>query len=664
MKQLRDVIQKKLTNLRKKLSDKIAEFIKKKKEGKAGSLYTKATKIINDIKTKVVKQVKKYKGKIQLLQKALKISNNLIGKVTSILLGIKLEFDSIKKEILAERKKLSDLVKGYSDIPSPAFTLPSLNLKELTLDQLKKEIEKLTQYFHNLGLGEFANLGALVMTQTKCDLQHFKRLFERKRSTVQQYVLEIQTLEEDIKQLIAILQELKDGKKQPINPKSIIPAWLLTRINSINGLLHVVITKIRPKINKIQAWIRKKIKEVKTYIEVHLDKFKEDIKVYAINLLPLKSNVQDPKDKKANAEAKLKIIKEKVAKIKKLILMASYVAKMAKGSVKLIQNISKGNYKFGDNQSSVDMILDGLYSFRGYNQSSTVLASLLDEKTKVKNKFKSLLVIEALAYGLIETFKDIKDTNFTKDFNDIVNSTNITAPGAETMRSFQKVLQNPPKTPLEFKDTANVFALGALEDAHVATKIVDLERKYLIRSREVVKMLCDIPDLDNTSYMTTMNKIKNTLNKNQSFILLAFKLISDEFKKLMSFIEKKVKEFIVVIKKKLQKTKDKVSEDSKKQLKKEKDKKVNLDAIAMSFAFGLGARMFWLGANWIGPTGTNHISLNIGPFKPIKAKSTDGASKMIKEAADSFEKQLQAMQGLIIPPANTGITPFPFSGYK
>jgi hypothetical protein len=664
VKQLRDVIQKKLVALRGKLSEKIAEFVKKKKDSKAASLYKKATKIINDIKTKVIKQVKKYKGKIQLLQKALKISITLVGKVTSILLGIKIEFDNIKKEILAERKKLDDISKGYSSLPSPAFTLPSVNLKDLTMDQLQKEMEKLTQYFHSLGIGEFANLGVLVMTQTKCNLQQFKQLFERKRSTVQQYVAEMQSLEDDIKQLVAILQELKDDKKRTASIKSILPPWLSTRINSIGGLLHILVTKIRPKINKVQAWIRSKIKELKMFVEGHLNKFKEDVKIYAINLLPLKSNVEDPKDKKASAEAKLKIIKEKVAKVKKLILMASYVAKMAKGSIKLIQNVSKGNYKFADNQGAVDLILDGLYSFRGYNQTNAVLASLLNEKTRVKNRFKSLIVIEALTFGLIETFKEIKETDFIKDFNEAVKGTSVTIPGAETMKSFQKLLQNPPKTPLEFKDAANLFALGTLEDAHVATKIVDLERKHLLKSREIIKTLCDIPDLDNTKFIITMNKIKNTLDKKQSFILLAFRLISDEFKKLMSFIEKKVKDFITIVKKKLQKVKDRVMEDFKKQMKNEKEKKVNVDAIVMSFAFGLAARMFWLGANWVGPTGTNHVSLTIGPFKPIKAKSTEGASKMIKEIASSFEKQLQTMQGLIIPPANTGIPPFPFSGYK
>jgi hypothetical protein len=37
---------------------------------------------------------------------------------------------------------------------------------------------------------------------------------------------------------------------------------------------------------------------------------------------------------------------------------------------------------------------------------------------------------------------------------------------------------------------------------------------------------------------------------------------------------------------------------------------------------------------------------------------------MIREIARGFEAQLMQLQGLVIPPANTGIVPIPFNGYK
>ena len=94
------------------------------------------------------------------------------------------------------------------------------------------------------------------------------------------------------------------------------------------------------------------------------------------------------------------------------------------------------------------------------------------------------------------------------------------------------------------------------------------------------------------------------------------------------------------------------------------EKNVNLDAPIMSFAFGLAGRLFWAGATWTGPTGTQHTTFNVGQFTPMKAKSTDGASAMIREMAQGFEAQLAQLQGILLPPPNTGIAPITFTGYK
>jgi hypothetical protein len=471
------------------------------------------------------------------------------------------------------------------------------------------------------------------------------------------------SLEERIKSLVAAMQELKDGKKRSPQPRRANPKWLL-RIQSLSDMLHILISKVRPKIAKVRAWVRVKIRELKSYVDVYLNKLKENLKVFAINLAPLRSDVQDQKDKKAETEAKLKIIREKVAKIKKLILLGSFVTKMARGSLKVISNVSKGNYKFSENEVSIDMILDGLYSYKAYEQSGPVVASLTDEKMRVKTQFKSLILIETLTYGLIETFNEIKNTNFANELDSFIKEQGANAPGSGVLKSFQNIIKNPPKTPLEFKQAANIFAVGALEDARVATRIVELERKYLSRSRQAVATLCSVKKLEGTRFEKTLLKVKYTLDKNQSFIILAFRLLTDEIRRFMSFISKKVQEFILKIKKLLQRVKERVMDDFKKQTKKERDKRINVDALAMSFAFGLAARSFWTGASWIGPTGTNHVSLTIGPFKPIKAKSTDGASKMIREVAKSFERQLQVMNGIATPVAATGIPPIPFVGYK
>lgn len=667
VKQIRDQLQKKLVDLRKRLTDKIAEFTKRKQVGKAGSLYKKATKIINDIKNKVQKQVKNNRKKIKLLQAALRSSITIGGKITTLILGLKVEFESIKNSIAEEKKQYALLLKKLSEISTPgsapAGSNNQIDFRNLNASELKVELEKLNSYFASLGLGEFVNSAALVMIQTRCDLRTFKNFFERKRNTISQYAAEINSLQEDILKLTTTLQELKNSAKASPQPGKRTPKWL-SRVQSLSDLLHLIITKVRPKIAKIRVWVRTKIRELKSYIKEHLEKFKENLRVYAINLLPLKSDVQDAKDRGAEAQSKLKTIKEKIAKIKKLILLGSFITKIVRGSLRLTANMTKGNYKFSENENSIDLILDGLYLYKGYNQSGAVAAGLVKEKMKVKTQFKSLILIENLSYGLVETFKQIKETGFEAELDNLIKDQRLSVTSVETLKAFQAFVKNPPKTPLELRQAADSLTVGILNDANVATKITDLEARFLAKSRNLIVSLCDIRKLEGTRFEKTLLKIKRTIEKKQSFILLALHLLRDELKRFASFLTKKVQQFAKNVKEQLQKTRGRVLEDSKNQLKKERDKRINVDALAMSFAFGLAARLFWTGAQWIGPTGTTHVGLSIGPFKPIKAKSTDGASKMIREIAKSFERQLQAFNGLAIPPAPTGIPPIPFVGYK
>ena len=145
---------------------------------------------------------------------------------------------------------------------------------------------------------------------------------------------------------------------------------------------------------------------------------------------------------------------------------------------------------------------------------------------------------------------------------------------------------------------------------------------------------------------------------------MAFKMLNEELKKFVAWIGKKIKKVIDAVKAKLQKIRTKVEKQAEDEMKKYAEKKINIEAPIMSAVMGLAARALWTGATWTSPAGIQHVTLNIGAFTPMKAKSTDGASKMIREMAKGFEAQLTLMSGLVIPPAPTGIPPIPFTGYK
>ena len=148
---------------------------------------------------------------------------------------------------------------------------------------------------------------------------------------------------------------------------------------------------------------------------------------------------------------------------------------------------------------------------------------------------------------------------------------------------------------------------------------MDLERKYLNKSRETVKLLCDSKKVQKTKFAPKLEKIKNTLDKNQSFILLGFKMLNDELKAFISWIKKKIKKVIDAIKTKLQAIRAKVEKQAEDEVKKYVEKKVNLEAPIMSVVMGLAARALWTGASWTSPAGIQHITLNIGAFTPMKA---------------------------------------------
>jgi DNA repair exonuclease SbcCD ATPase subunit len=664
IKEIKEKIQKKIVDLQKKLQERIQEYINKKKSSKAVALYKDASKTIDDYKKKYNDKAKKVRNTIKTYRDLSRDAVNIFGKSVAIIDGAKGEFETIKLEI----QKLKKLPETYLGIIPQAPTLPQINIQDLSAKDLQNELAKLKQYFDSTGLSQFGDLGALVMTQVNCDLSTFKTFFEKREDKIKLLVAELISLEHDVKELVNKIQHLRDNKKKNnkrVNTnQSATAKFFADRVKSLKDLLLWITSKTQPIIERVISWIKTKIKSLTDYLTNVVKKAAEDIKVFALNLIPLKSDVQDKKDKVARADSKLRAAKHKIEQIKDILEKLSFIRKAASGSVKLIKNVVvNGNYKFSENTQPIDEILDGIYGFK--KKQYPKQASQLDaEKLKIKDHFKSILIVELLAYGLIETIKDIKNTDFKTELQNIIDEMADNVPGKRTLEKIKSLADNPPKDPKQISNIAEDLGSGILEDMSVATTLLNLERKYLRKSREIVKTLCTIKELDNTKFKATLETIKNTLDKDQSFIMLGMKYLKTELKKFMVFIRQQVDKFLDPIKKKLAEKRKKVEEFAKKELDKIKEKLVNVEAPIMSFTFGLAARMFWTGAQWTGPTGTNHVALNLGVFTPMKALTTDGASVMIREMARGFEAQLMALQGLVIPPANTGIPPVPFMGYK
>lgn len=687
IKELRDQLQTKITDFRKKLDDKIGEFTKKVRNGKAASLYKKAAKTINDLKKKNEEKIKKVKNNIVLLNKAYQDGTKLYNQSKALTLAMRAEFDAIKQQIkdmqesvqtqldqkkqevgnIAENAKTSAIAKATPTRPDLKIDIQQLN--STTQDKIDQEILKQKNYFDSMNMGDFANLGAMVITQTQCDFTTFKSFFERRNQNMKQYVGTVLEIESNAKGLVNTIQMIRGdvrGQSRRMFDVNVstLKAFLENRITSMRDLIDYIIRTLQPKIEKIKMQIKEKLSEIKAHLKTHLQKFADNIKKYAENMIPIQSIVQDIKDKKAYIESKIAIVKDKIKKVKKILKKIALVSKMAKGFAKLVSNIAVGGkYKYSENNQAINDTLDGYYGFKMEDQDQTVVLQLQKEKQRVLEKFKVLLVIETLMYGLLETFKDMKNSGFKDDIKQTITTTTA-SPAKDMLIKLQSVAINPPTNPKSIKELGDSLGTDMLNNFNVASKLVDLERRHLAKSREFIKTLCDVKELEKTKHYAKLIKVKTVLEKNQSFIILAFDMVKRELADFLSMLDKKVREVMKKIMDFLSEKRKKLEEAAKKELQKWAEKKVNVEAPIMSFCFQLATTMFWAGANWKGPTGSTHITTTLGPFKPIKAKTTDGASKMIKEIAKSFETQLKSLQGLLIAPPSQGIPPVPWIGYK
>lgn len=666
IKELKALVQVKLNDLKNKLSKKTLEYTNKKRESKKVAIFLKAKKKVDDFKKQNEKKIKKVKSNIQLSYEAFKAATAIFEKSINLKKQLEGEFQQIKTDIDSYKKSITEIGKSIQQIPATAGNINVSTGATPTLQQIDqaiikdKEIALLRSYFNSINLSAFAEVAGGVLLQTASSFSLFKRFFEKRSTRWPKYITEINELEKQIRKLQNTLRKLQDENYKPKPERTLIQVKIKQK--SLKDVLHVLITRLRPKAKRIVEKIREFITEQKKELTTKLLKFREDAEIFALSLVPVNSTTEDVKNKKEVALSKKRHIEDTKKKIDHAIKLSKALYKVARGFTLFTENISKGEYKFSANQTNINLMIDNLYIVRMDKQIPTIQKALMLEKAKVKNAFKALYVIESLVYGLIETFKDIANSDFKKEFDKLTQSLT-----PESVKAVKDLLENPPKTPESIKQAMNGTVLAALNDIRVVNVLLALERKYLQKSRQIVKQTVSLAEeLKVTKFYPTLLKIKNCLEKNQSFIVLALNLLKKELKKFTAFVTKKIKEAFEEVRKRLQEFRERVQKQQEERVKviAKREAVVKADALAASIIFGLAARLFWTGATWVGPTGSNHVVFNIGQFLKIDATIEDGASGFVKQMARGFEAQLTQMSGLIIPPPPTGITPIPFSGYK
>jgi len=554
-------------------------------------------------------------------------------------------------------------------------------------------------YMEQLGLGDFSQVVLSVISESKTSLDTFKLLFERRLTKYKAYIEEIETLIGDIKKLFDILQDIREGKgpagkaadwaaRQAASLKNSqvgqnVGRWLEGQAASLKELMMDLVKKVEPLINKARSWIQKQYKKAKKFIEEKVAKFEKEIEWYLLKLVPLGSDKKDFETKQIEIEARKLKVDHYKKQIQYYSKLSQAIGKAARGGVALQKSIFTNNqYSLAANERHIKNITDGVFDYKKLraNNDPTISAALDVEKKEFLAQMADLTVIEMTVYGLIEFFKVVTNgKEYLEDWDRLVASIEDTTlkPALDALTA---VYKNPPKDPRQIinlvedtMNTSNIFNL--FTKTAFIDGLVALEQKHLGRVREVLKSLTDArlqEAVENTAsgkissknVFSFLEDLSDILNNKKSFVKFLLEKLEFYFNKLVRFIKKEVDKIITDVKKYIAKKLKKIKEEFDIQLEKIKEKAVNLEAPVMSITFGLAARIFWTGATWPGPTGTQHIVFNVGQFVPMKALTKDGASGFVKEMARGFEAQLKTLQGLATPPPNTGIPPIPFTGYK
>lgn len=662
---------------------------------------------------------------------------------------------------------------------------------------------------------------ALINASIKTIKESLKKIKESPPSSAySKYVNRIHQLQVDLKSIKAVIKTIKvvEVKDPPVvveptkpkEPKTEHP-WLTKRISSLSKVLNYLVADLEPDIARLIVLIKKEINVIKKFIKKEIDIFLKSIKKLLISRIPPNSKVDDIKEKKKKHEDKIAMTKYRIARAKRLVAEVQLILKMAGGATKLTTNIvTKKVYKYESNQPYINLFIDSYYDLLFLRETDVLISSggitpspaviearqaqlaqdkkyYEEEKKRIKQKFEPLIVIDILVFGLIESIKEAKFSNFIKDLKGYVDMVEATAdhPGKNTIKSLQAmmtILESPPTTVSEITSAAKKITKDVIasigQDTNIVTPLAQIETKYLANSRQSIRKLCKIAfindisklqqpaidklnsmrivhEIDMSNQATKAAKLKNieinytteraelqqtlagkpqeqgslavfdlehkktvksfldsegsvaseaelamlqkeyedevekikevnnstissikggktaqlllkidkSLTENKSFIMLGFDMLVVLIKEFVAFLSKIIKDFIKVQKEKLEKKKAEVELEGKRRVKKEVEARVNTEAIILTGLFGLAARLFWTGASWYGQTGTKHTVLNIGRFTKMDFLASSGRSGMVKEIARGFEHQLAGMVGIISPPPNTAIPPFPFKGY-
>ena len=618
-KQLTDRVELKIEDLKKDLSKRLEDLAAKQGEGKATS-FKKAKKTLTEYRKKYKDEVKNKQALIKQYASIAKSLSKIVVKSTAILLGVIREINLIEQQA--------------TDI-------------QLNID---RERQLINQFATQNNLTEIANTLTLLVINGNITAQTIKQYMQRESAVAARYYNELMVLINT--DLATLLSEIYGTPKQQ---KAIMQQQTTTFLSFYN--LYEI--KFKPQLNKINEYIADKTRDVKKSIEEKLDSSKKDITDFAINLIPVKSDVEDRKTKKLTVEEKVRLLKDKREKLSRVRQYLVCSKQVIQGSTMLIKNISNNQYGYSKNEQAITKIADGYFDFKSIAKTDSQIEGILEKKQQFKERTQDLSIIEGLMLGITSLINQIKsDPNFIQTWkvgvlDDVKDNTKLI-----TLKTLGDTLVSGIKIK-DINPLVNKLTYSVVQDRNTIQNIATIEQRYTLKTIQLFNRLGQ----SNTQTGAYFKNLTSKLQGTNSITIYILNEIASIENNILTYVDKFIEDAKSEIQNLINEKRDKIINDNKQALDKLKEKSLNVKAGIMSLTFSLATRALWSGATWVGPTGTVFTAISVGPFKPIKAKSSDGASAMIREMARGFETQLKILTGIYSNPG-VGITPIPFVGYS
>ena len=678
-------LQKKIDDLLdrlKKAGDWLVDRLKIKSTLNKFNKKLKASKLIQNT-VKRIKAIVKYSVNIirhamLVLKEVTKIVVKLVNLFTSIQSAIAVS----KRTVAKIKEKYSDFATSIDESKSPQYRLA----KQQALEELKQSLnfrgvgneDPTKKFIATVGansplLSQIMNAIDSALGLNEQQLAAFLRVRSKK---VQ---VQINSIDSILTKDIPRLQILIAANPNSSNYKATIKradaiaksptgvtgvASVYSKGQSQHKTYLFLVKQVRlagVKLQELQDRLTLKVKQETKNI-ADTQKQKDAVLDYVDTILETKPKLKKVKNKKRRVELDIAETKAKVAKLKKLAKEARMAYSIVTNGYRIFVGLPQNKETpISSNERSMRSLVINYCDFqieRGKMKPK--------EKTAVIKRF-NIKIADLKAYEVIyrffnEVIRESQSSKFTDKIKEELGkkADSLEAKSTQGLKALTDILSGAYKSP-------DLITLSKLPDQifgqiDIATALYRAEKKSLAKLRAKVSSLSSF--IPAKTQDPGLKFIRRQLNTASSFVLLILNAIRNFFKKIVEFIETLMKPVTDFLKRTLTAEAEKIKDRETERVNALLVRKTNLEGRAMSFMFGLAARLFWTGATWSNPVGTRFVVLNIGRFSPtMKATSENGSQGYGEELAKAFNTQLKKMRGMIVPLPSTGIVPFGFKGY-